>query len=51
MSVKALLISDIDVFEFLQRFHNSLFLIFMFDIISIAWYIHSNSNASNTLNT
>ena len=36
MSVKALLISDTDVLEFLQRFHNSLFFIFMFDIISIA---------------
>ena len=36
MSVKALLISATDVLEFLHRFHNSLFLIFMFDIISIA---------------
>ena len=49
MFLKALLISAIDILEFLHRFHKSLFFIFKFDNISIAWYIHSNSNASTTL--
>ena len=53
--VNFLTTSDLDVLEFLQRFHNSLFLFFLFDTISIAFdtFISMPAifNASNTLNT